>query len=112
MSLVQTLNEHMKDAMKSKDKMRLSVIRMVKASLQNEAIRLGVDNLSEEEELTILARELKQRNESITEFSTANREDLVEQLNAEIKILQTYMPAPLSRSEEHTSELQSRGHLV
>jgi len=99
MSLVQTLNEHMKDAMKSKDKMRLSVIRMVKASLQNEAIRLGVDNLSEEEELTILARELKQRNESITEFSTANREDLVEQLNAEIKILQTYMPAPLSEEE-------------
>src|SRR5690625_5078551 len=96
MSLVQTLNEHMKDAMKSKDKIRLSVITMVKASLQNEAIRLGVDQLSEEEELTILARELKLRNESINEFSAANRDDLVEQLNTEIKILHIYMPTILS----------------
>src|SRR5690625_2245042 len=99
MSLVQTLNEHMKIAMKEKDKMKLSVIRMVKSSLQNEAIRLGVEQLKEDEELTILSRELKQRNEALEDFKAASRHDLVEQLHEEINILQMYMPSPLSEQE-------------
>jgi len=99
MSLVQTLNSQMKEAMKNKDKIKLSVIRMVKTSLQNEAIRLRVDELSSEDELTILNRELKQRKDSLNEFKNANRIDLVEQLEAEINVLQTYMPEPLSEEE-------------
>src|SRR5690625_6745496 len=97
MSISEELTKDMKQAMRDKDREKLQVIRMVRASLQNEAIKLGVDTLSEEDELTILSRELKQRNDSVIEFEKANRPDLVENLN---------------RSEEHTSELQSRGHLV
>ncbi|WP_028783258.1 GatB/YqeY domain-containing protein [Thalassobacillus devorans] len=99
MSLVERLNEDMKQAMRNKDKEKLTVIRMVKASLQNEAIKLGRGELSEEEELTVLSREVKQRKDSLHEFKEAGREDLVEKLNREIEILQAYMPKQLSEEE-------------
>lgn len=99
MSLLETLNQDMKNAMRNKEKQKLSTIRMVKASLQNEAIKLGKDALSEEEELTVLARELKQRKDSLREFKEAGRDDLVENLNVEIEFLQDYMPEQLSDEE-------------
>jgi len=99
MSLTIQLNSDMKQAMKNKDKKTLNVIRMVKASLQNELIKLGKDELTENEELTILSRELKQRKDSLQEFKSAGREDLVEKVNREIAILEVYMPAQLSDGE-------------
>src|SRR5699024_5989510 len=99
MAIVELLNQDMKQAMKNKDKVKLGVIRMVKASMQNEAIKLQKDALSEEEELTVLARELKQRKDSLHEFKEAGREDLVSKLEDEIKIVQDYMPEQLSDEE-------------
>ncbi|WP_186575745.1 GatB/YqeY domain-containing protein [Aquibacillus kalidii] len=99
MSLLERLNQDMKQAMRNKDKQTLSVIRMVKASLQNDAIKLGKDGLSEEEELTVLSRELKQRKDSLHEFQEAGRDDLVEKLEEEIKVLQVYMPEQLSQEQ-------------
>ncbi|UFT97819.1 GatB/YqeY domain-containing protein [Radiobacillus kanasensis] len=99
MSLLERLNQDMKQAMKNKDKETLSVIRMVKASLQNEAIKLGKDGLSEEEDLTVLSRELKQRKDSLHDFKEAGRDDLVAKLEDEIKVLQAYMPEQLSEEE-------------
>lgn len=99
MSLLETLNQDMKDAMRSKEKQKLSTIRMVKASLQNEAIKLGNESLTEEQELTVLARELKQRKDSLREFKEAGRDDLVESLDREIEFLQVYMPEQLSDEE-------------
>lgn len=99
MSLLEQLNEDMKQAMRAKDKEKLSVIRMVKASLQNEKINLGVEALQEDDELTILSRELKQRNDSLKEFKDAGREDLVEKIEKEIEILQAYMPKQLTEEE-------------
>jgi uncharacterized protein len=99
MSLLTQLNNDMKQAMKNKDKERLSVIRMVKASLQNESIKLGKSELSEDEDLSILSRELKQRKDSLQEFKSAGRDDLVEKLEMEINIIQEYMPEQLSDEE-------------
>src|SRR5699024_4233607 len=99
MSLNKQLTDHMKEAMKEKDKTRLSVIRMLRAALQNEAINQGVDTLSEEDEIMILSRQVKQLNESIAEFKAANREDLVEKSEEELTILSQYMPAQLSDDE-------------
>ncbi|MFG6148474.1 GatB/YqeY domain-containing protein [Halobacillus sp. B23F22_1] len=99
MSITERLNQDMKTAMKARDKKTLSVIRMVKASMQNEAIKLGKNELSEEEELTVLSREVKQRKDSLHEFKEAGREDLVEELYQEIDILQVYMPQQLSDQE-------------
>ncbi|API90577.1 MULTISPECIES: GatB/YqeY domain-containing protein [Virgibacillus] len=99
MTLLETLNQDMKQAMKNKDKITLSVIRMVKASIQNETIKLGKDSLSEDEEMTILSREVKQRKDSLQEFKSAGRDDLVQQLETELDILQTYMPKQLTNEE-------------
>ncbi|MBB5324757.1 hypothetical protein HNQ34_001855 [Anoxybacillus tepidamans] len=98
MGLLERLNDDMKQAMKNKEKEKLSVIRMVKAALQNEAIKLGKP-LSEDEELTVLSRELKQRKDSLQEFENAGRSDLVDKTKEEIHILQLYMPKQLSEEE-------------
>lgn len=99
MSLLEQLNQDMKQAMKQKDKEKLTTIRMLKASLQNEAIKLQNNQLSEDDELTLLSKELKQRNDSLQEFKSAQRNDLVEKLETEIRILQQYMPKQLSDAE-------------
>ncbi|MFS0780863.1 GatB/YqeY domain-containing protein [Bacillus sp. 1P06AnD] len=99
MSLLDRLNHDMKQAMKNKEKDKLSVIRMLKAALQNEAYALRVDELTEAEELTVLSRELKQRKDSLQEFSNADREDLVEKVQSEIKYVEVYMPQQLTAAE-------------
>ncbi len=99
MSLLERLNEDMKKAMKNREKERLSVIRMIKASLQNEALKLGKKELTEDEELTVLNREVKQRKDSLQEFEKAGRSDLVEKVNAELSYVQQYLPQPLTEEE-------------
>ncbi|MGH1781765.1 GatB/YqeY domain-containing protein [Enterococcus gallinarum] len=98
MTLLSTLNDDMKTAMKAKDKETLQVIRMLKASIQNEQIKKGAD-LNEEEELTVLSREMKQRRDSMTEFEKADRTDLAEKVKGEIAIVEKYLPAQLDEAE-------------
>ncbi|MBH0168666.1 MAG: GatB/YqeY domain-containing protein [Bacillota bacterium] len=98
MSLLNDLNQDMKQAMKDKNKQKLSVIRMLKASLQNEAIKQGRE-LNEEEELTVLVREMKQRKDSLQEFEKAGRDDLVAGLQDEIAVLTPYLPKQLTEEE-------------
>ncbi|RST73864.1 GatB/YqeY domain-containing protein [Siminovitchia acidinfaciens] len=99
MNLLDRLNEDMKQAMKSKEKEKLSVIRMLKAALQNEAIKQGNKQLSEDEELTVLSREVKQRKDSLHEFEKAGREDLAQKVREELSIISYYMPEQLSDDE-------------
>ncbi|SEQ17611.1 hypothetical protein SAMN05216232_1787 [Virgibacillus subterraneus] len=99
MTILEQLNQDMKQAMKKKDKDTLGVVRMVKASLQNESIKLGNKELSEDEELTVLSKELKQRKDSLQEFKSVGRDDLVKKLEIEINILQEYMPEQISEDE-------------
>lgn len=87
MSLLSRLNDDMKTAMKAKDKESLQVIRMIKSSIQNEQIKEGHD-LTEEEELTVLSREMKQRRDSLHEFEEAGRDDLAEKVKSEIVIVE------------------------
>lgn len=98
MSLLTTINDDIKTAMKAKDKPKLSVLRMIKSSLQNEQIKKGSE-LSEEDELAVLSREMKQRRDSLTEFKKADRQDLVDPLENEIAIVTDYMPKQLTEEE-------------
>ncbi|MGX6428359.1 GatB/YqeY domain-containing protein [Levilactobacillus yonginensis] len=98
MSLETQLNTDLKTAMKAHDKLSLNVIRMMKAALTNEKVKAGHD-LTSEEELTVVSRELKQRKESMTEFAKGNRDDLVEGVKAEIAIVEKYAPKQLSADE-------------
>ena len=98
MSLLERLNNDMKQAMKNKEKDKLSVIRMLKAAIQNEELKLRHE-LTDEDELTVLSRELKQRKDSLEEFANANRTDLVDKIRIEIGYVEEYMPEQLSEEE-------------
>ncbi|WP_347300536.1 GatB/YqeY domain-containing protein [Dolosigranulum savutiense] len=98
MSVLDQLNQDMKAAMKAKDKAKLKTIRMLKASLQNEKLAKQ-DDLTEQEELDILAREKKQRLDSLQEFKQAGRDDLVDEVEEELAIVAEYLPEPLSDDE-------------
>ena len=95
MSLVIKINDDMKMAMKSQDKERLSVIRMLKSAIQLASIEKKHD-LSDDEVIDVISKQIKMRRDSVVEFSRANREDLVNQYNSEIDVLMSYMPEQLS----------------
>lgn len=98
MSLKETLNNDIKTAMKAKDKETLAVLRMIKTAVQAAEIDKK-EELNAEEELTILAREAKQRRESLAEFVKAGRDELVSKTEAEIEIVERYLPKQLSVEE-------------
>lgn len=98
MNLSEKINSDMIQYMKSKDTFSLGVIRMVKAAIQLEKINLKRD-LTDEEVITVISKQIKMRNDSINEFSKANRVDLVEQYQKEIEILNNYMPEQLTLDE-------------
>lgn len=98
MSLVVKVNEDLKEAMKNKDKEKLSVIRMLKGAISLAKIDLKHE-LSDDEVVSIISKQIKMRKDSINEFSKANRSDLVSQYQREIDILNTYMPEQLSLTE-------------
>ena len=87
-----------KVAMKAKDSFRLSVIRMLRAELQNSVIAKNAP-LDREEELAVLTREVKRRKDSMVEYEKSARQDLVDDLKKEIEILSTYLPEQLSEEE-------------
>ena len=88
----------LKEAMKSGDKTRLEVIRMVRASTKNEEIKQQ-KSLEDPDIFGVIAKEARQRRESITEFTKGNRQDLVEKEEAELAILLEYLPQQISREE-------------
>ncbi|WP_225047149.1 GatB/YqeY domain-containing protein [Lacticaseibacillus kribbianus] len=97
MSMMDQLNTQMKDAMKAKDKPTLSTVRMLKAALQNKQIAKG-EALTTADETAVMATELKQRKDSLAEFAAAGRDDLVTPLEAEIKIVEAYLPKQLDEA--------------
>ena len=103
MSLMSRLTEDMKLAMKAREagKFRLSVIRMARASLKNVEINERRE-LTDDDVVTILSKEVKMRRDSAGEFEKAGRMDLVESLQEEVAILMEYLPQQLSTEEVET----------
>ncbi|MCJ8011424.1 GatB/YqeY domain-containing protein [Paenibacillus sp. KQZ6P-2] len=98
MNLSERLNEDMIQAMKSKDKFKLSTIRMVRSTIKNLEIDLK-RTLDDNEVLDILSREIKQRKDALQEFKKADRDDLAANVEAEIEIIGQYLPEQLSEEE-------------
>ncbi len=92
------LNEEMVAAAKSKDKIRLSAIRLLKSSLHNKEISL-MRPLNENEIMQVLSSMIKQRKDSIEQFAKGGRADLVEKEEAELKVIQEFLPAQISEEE-------------
>lgn len=112
MSLRIRLDEDMKIALKNKDSLQLSVIRLLRSELKNAEIAKGAP-LTEDEVVQVVAREAKKRRESIEQFEKGGRTDLAEKEAAELRILSEYLPEQLGDDEiagiaqEVISELQA-----
>lgn len=98
MAFDEIINREMVVAAKSKDKIRLSAIRMIKTGIHNREIDLK-RKMTESEFLQMLSSMVKQRKDSIEQFQKGGREDLVEKEGAELKVIQEFMPAQMPEEE-------------
>jgi len=95
------IQEDMKVAMRSGDKDRLGAIRLIWAALKQREVDERIV-LTDEQVMAVLDKMLKQRRDSIAQYQTANRQDLVQQETDEVSVIQEYMPSPLSTAELET----------
>lgn len=101
MSLRDRLTEDLKLAMKSRDQLRMDVIRMIKAAILNKEVELKKD-LDDAEMSRIMTTLIKQRRESVEQFEKAQRTELAEKERKEITIIESYLPQALSPQELET----------
>jgi uncharacterized protein YqeY len=97
-TLKEKLTEDLKQALKGGDKLRRSVIRLIMAAIKNAEIARQTD-ITDPDILGIIAKEVKQRRESIEAFKQGNRLDLVAQEEAEMAVLEAYLPQQMTRDE-------------
>jgi uncharacterized protein YqeY len=98
MTLLEQINGDIANAMRAKDQPRLVPLRMLKSALTNREIEKG-HALDERESLQVVGQLVKQRRDSIEQFGKAGRQDLVDRETAEITILETYLPPPVTEDE-------------
>lgn len=101
MKLQDKINEDLKNAMRNKDTETLSTLRMLSSAIKNKQIALQQD-LTEEDILGVIASQAKQRKDSIEQYKTGGREELAQKEEAELKILNAYLPAQMSEEEIKT----------
>src|SRR5215510_14200920 len=93
MTLQEKIQSHLSDAMRSKDQLRLSVLRMMKSALKNKEVE-KMKPLEEAEVIAVLNTLVKQRKDSVEQFRNGGREELAAKEEAEIRIIEEYLPAP------------------
>ena len=98
MALIELISKDLTDAMKTKDELRLSVLRMVKSALKNKEIE-KIRPLDDAESLQVLQTLVKQRRESVEQFTRGGRQDLADKETKEIAIIEKYLPAGASDAE-------------
>lgn len=97
--LYSTINNDMKEAMKSHDKETLSTIRLLKSAIDLQKINNKLSEITDDLVIEVASRQVKQHKESITEFRNAGRNDLADNLEREIKLISKYLPEQLSKEE-------------
>lgn len=98
MALIDRISEDIKNAMREKDALRLGALRMAKAALMNREVERG-RALDDAESQQVIASLIKQRRDSIEQFEKGGRTDLAEKEQAEIGLLQVYIPPPVDAAE-------------
>lgn len=93
--MFEQINEDLKNALKNGDKFKLSVLRMVKSALQLEAINKKSE-LTDDDVYTVLKKQVKQRNDSIKEYTSLNKLETVSTLEKEIEVISAYLPEEAS----------------
>jgi uncharacterized protein YqeY len=97
-ALTEKVRADMTEAMKAQEKERLSTLRMLQSSLKNEQIHVGHE-LSDEEAMSVIRKAVKQRQDSIEQYTNAGRAELAEKERSEMELLKTYLPAELTTEE-------------
>lgn len=97
-TLAERVRTDMTEAMKAQEKERLSTLRMLQSALKNEQINVGHE-LSDEEAMSVIRKAVKQRQDSIDQYTNAGRTELADKERAEMEILKTYLPPELSEAE-------------
>lgn len=105
MKLTEKIRADLTESMKARDAARLSTLRMLQAALKNEQIDKGHE-LSDDEAMAVIQRGVKQRQDSIEQYTKGNRPELAEKERAELVMLQGYLPAQMS-DEEAQSAVQA-----
>lgn len=98
MPILETITNDMKDAMRAKDKVALTAIRALKSAITN-AEKSGSGEMSDTDIISIIRKQVKQRQDSISQYNDAGRTELSAIEEAEISILEKYLPQPLSEEE-------------
>lgn len=98
MSLVDQLKDQMKDAMRAKDKVRLGTIRMALAAVKQIEVDTR-ETLNDDQAIAVLTKMVKQRRDSIAQYTAAGRDELADAEASEIRVLETFLPKPLSQEE-------------
>ena len=101
MSLKDLLMDDLKVAMREKDVLRKSVVTMLRAAVKQIEVDQRIE-LEDDAIIDIIAKQIKQKNNAITEFENGNRQDLVDLTNQEIQVLMKYLPEQLSEDEVFT----------
>lgn len=99
MGLQERIPEDLKEALRGKRELELSVLRMLQSSIKNRQIDKQKKGLSDEEVIEVVAAEVKKRKEAASEFEKVNRQEAADREKAEIEILMKYMPAQMSEDE-------------
>jgi len=99
MGLREQVLEDIKTAMKSKEADRLSAIRFLQAAIKNKEIEVRPNTITEDEVIGVIKKLVKQRRDSIEEFSKAGRTDLADKEKFELGVLETYLPAQMSNDQ-------------
>lgn len=97
-ALTEKIRTDLTAAMKAQEKERLSTLRMLQSALKNEQINLGHE-LSDEEAMSVIRKAVKQRQDSIEQYSNAGRTELADKERSEMDLLKTYLPAEMSDEE-------------
>ncbi|MFQ5472782.1 MAG: GatB/YqeY domain-containing protein [Dehalococcoidia bacterium] len=98
MSLKDQLSEDLKDALRQQDEVRKTTVRMAMTAIKNAEVESGKP-LDDQGVIAVLAKEAKQRRDSVEAFKDAGREDLVDKENAELQILEAYLPETMGRDD-------------
>lgn len=99
MEIREKIAADVKAAMIAKESLKLGALRMLQAAIKNREIDMRPDPINPDEVLGVIKKLVKQRKESIDQFLQAGRQDLVDQETAELKVLEVYLPAQMSREQ-------------
>lgn len=99
MEVREKLMADMKNAMREKDTIKLEAIRFLQAAIKNREIEMRPNPITSDEVMAVLKKMVKQRKESIDQYKAASRQDLVDKEAAELKIIESYLPAQMSKEQ-------------